>query len=240
MRMWATGLYHRLMDQHKLSAIFLGLLVVLWAMYAWGLLAHSPLGGAAPGARQGTQPPVRGLTVAHTVVVGTPSMTVYIVGQVKRPGLYHLPLDARVADAIAKAGGATADADLAAIDLAAIVEDGMEVVVPGMASVASSSTGSASAQGASVAAVGIYGGNSRASSEGRHHHKKKLAPGERINLNTASAGLLEELPGIGAKKAEAILQYRMHHGLFVSLSELRRVSGIGPALLARLSAYLTL
>lgn len=48
-----------------------------------------------------------------------------------------------------------------------------------------------------------------------------------INLNTATAAQLETLNGIGAAKAEAIVEYRKEHGAFKSVDELAQVKGIG-------------
>lgn len=63
----------------------------------------------------------------------TPPVVVHVVGAVQLPGLYRLARGKRVADAVARAGGATAKADLALINLAALVSDGQQVVVPARA-----------------------------------------------------------------------------------------------------------
>jgi competence protein ComEA len=62
-----------------------------------------------------------------------PPVVVHVVGAVQLPGLYRLARGKRVADAVARAGGATAKADLALINLAALVSDGQQVVVPARA-----------------------------------------------------------------------------------------------------------
>lgn len=171
-------------------------------------------------------------------------MTVYVVGAVHRPGLYRLPLDARVAEAVQAAGGAVADADLPAINLAAVVEDGMEVVVPavGQTEMGVSASGAGAGSGGALASGFTFTDESPGSqsARGRHHHKHKMAPGERIDLNTANLQMIEMLPGVGPKKAQAILSYRQAHGLFTTLSDLRHVPGIGPKLLSRIESYLTL
>ena len=59
-----------------------------------------------------------------------PKLVVHVAGAVRAPGLYEVPEGSRVADAVARAGGATAPADTAAINLAAPLADGMQVVVP--------------------------------------------------------------------------------------------------------------
>ena len=169
-------------------------------------------------------------------------MTVYITGAVKRPGLYRLPLDARVETAIQAAGGATLGADLAAINLAAVLEDGTQVVVPESVEVTAASpiNGTASQ---TVGAAEPSTGTIPVQIPARHRHGRKnnkLQPGERININQSDLAMLEELPGIGTKKAQAILSYRTAHGLFASLAQLRFVHGIGPKLLEKIRAYVTL
>ncbi len=173
----------------------------------------------------------------HVTLRKVPMITVYITGYVRRPGLYHLPLDARVDDAVNAAGGATSEADLSAINMAAIVDDGMQVVVPDRASAVPSSnqSGAVGSQrvGSSVSVIQMSRSHST-------HRKHKLQSGERIPLNKASIVMLQELPGIGPKKAQAIYQYRQVHKLFTSLDQLRLVQGIGTKLLAKILPFLTL
>ena len=146
-------------------------------------------------------------------------ITVYVIGEVKRPGLYRLPLDARLVSAIRLAGGATPQADLAAINLAAVAEDGTEIVVP------------AKNESLIVQPVTPVANSSA---------HKSIPSGVTIQLNQATLSTLESLPGIGAKKAQAILDFRKAHGLFFSINELSQVKGIGPKLLAKIQPYLSL
>ncbi len=164
--------------------------------------------------------------VSESRLASQAKVTIYVVGEVKRPGLYHLPLDSRLVDAIRAAGGATAKADLQAINLAAIAEDGTEIVVPSIGESSGAGTVSAAAS-LSIATP--------AKSRG-----KKLPNGVKIPLNQAAVVTLETLPGIGVKKAQAIVAYRRAHGLFTSLEQLSAVKGIGPKLLAKVLPYLTL
>ena len=60
-----------------------------------------------------------------------------------------------------------------------------------------------------------------------------------VNINTATQGQLETLPGIGPAKAAAIIQYRNDHGPFTSVAQLDNVSGIGPATMANLSGQIS-
>lgn len=166
----------------------------------------------------------------------SPQMVVYVTGAVRHPGLYHLPLDARVDDVLRRAGGPTGQADLGAINLAAVVEDGMQVVVPALRSVLQDAEESSQ----TIRDLSVLSSSSVGLKSHTSHRKTKVQLGEHIPLNHASLTLLLELPGIGAKKAAAIMAYRHVHGLFTSLDSLRLVPGIGPKLLSRLLPFLTL
>jgi competence protein ComEA len=133
-------------------------------------------------------------------------VVVDVVGAVRRPGLYRLEQGARIADAVARAGGATRKADLALINLAAPLADGEQVVVP--------ARGAPPAGAAGAAAGG--------------------APSGPVHLSTATLEQLDALPGIGPVTAQKILDYRQKHGAFTSVDELDAVPGIGPARLDQL------
>ena len=135
---------------------------------------------------------------------GRPALLVHVVGAIRRPGLYRLRADARIADAVRRAGGATRNADLALVNLAAPLADGAQVVVPRR-------------QPAGVAAVGTAG-----------------AAGGPVHLNTATLEQLDELAGVGPATAQRILDYRQENGAFATVDELDAVSGIGPARLEQL------
>jgi competence protein ComEA len=142
-------------------------------------------------------------------VTGLPSsrVVVDVVGAVRRPGLYRLAHGSRIADALTRAGGATAKADLAQVNLAAPLADGEQVVVP--------------RRGAGVAAPGAG-----STSPG--------APAGPVQLSTATLEQLDALPGVGPVTAQKILDYRQEHGAFQSVDELDAVSGIGPKRLEQL------
>lgn len=144
----------------------------------------------------------------------SPSATdvyVHVAGAVRRPGLYALPPGGRVADAIDVAGGATARADLDLLNLAAPLADGMKIeVVTRGAATATASTAPATTAPAAV------------------------------SLNSADAGQLETIPGVGPVTAAAILAYRDEAGPFTSVEQLMEVSGIGPATLESIRPYVTL
>ena len=139
-------------------------------------------------------------------VTGLPAarVVVDVVGAVRRPGLYRLEQGTRIADAVARAGGATGKADLSMVNLAAPLADGEQVVVPkrGPAGAAAG----AGAAGAGAAAT--------------------TGP---VHLSTATLEQLDSLPGIGPVTAQKILDYRTKHGAFTSVDELDAVPGIGPS-----------
>jgi competence protein ComEA len=152
------------------------------------------------------------------------SAVVHVVGAVRRPGVYRLRLGQRVEDAIRRAGGASGVTDLQAINLAAKVADGQQVVVPRRA-VAGGSGAVAGGDGAGGAAAG--GGAAGP------------APSAPINLNSATAEQLDTLDGVGPATVQKILEYRTQHGGFSSVDDLAQVSGIGPKKLEALKAQVT-
>ncbi len=140
-------------------------------------------------------------------VTGLPSgrVVVDVVGAVRRPGLYRLEQGSRIADAVARAGGATRKAELAMINLAAPLADGEQVVVP--------------KRGAPGAVAGGPGGAGATPG----------VPAGPVHLNMATLAQLDSLPGVGPVTAQKILDYRQEHGAFSSVDELDAVPGIGPA-----------
>jgi competence protein ComEA len=136
---------------------------------------------------------------------GRRSVIVHVAGAVRSPGVYRMRPSARVDDAVGRAGGATARADLSQVNLAAKVEDGRQVVVPERVRAA--------------AAGGV---------------PAETPPGVPLNLNTATLEQLDELDGIGPATAQNILDYREANGGFGSVDELGQVPGIGDVRLASL------
>jgi competence protein ComEA len=131
---------------------------------------------------------------------------VHVAGAVRRPGVVQLRAGARVADAVAAAGGPARSAELASVNLARPVVDGEQLVVL------------ARGQGPAVAAPPAAGGAAAST-----------AP---IDLNSATLEQLDTLPGVGPVLAQRILDWRAEHGRFGSTDELREVSGIGEATFA--------
>jgi competence protein ComEA len=184
--------------------------VVIWIVAAvLAVLAAWRLLGAGGGAEA---PPVRvDGPAAAARPAGSPKLHIHVAGAVRRPGLLRLPADARVAVALERAGGPTPRADLAAINLAAKLQDGQQIVVP--------VRGAGAAGGAAGGAPGPAAG---------------AAPGQPIHLSTATVEQLDEIDGIGPTLAERIVEYRDSSGGLSSLGELSEVEGIGEKRLATL------
>lgn len=146
------------------------------------------------------------------------ALVVHVSGAVAAPGVVRLPGEARVDDALRAAGGPTDEADLSALNLARPLADGeqIHVPVPGEAPRPQSVGSSAPAGQAADAPDG--------------------AP---IDLNTADATALEELPGVGPAIARRILEHREKNGPFASVDALLEVSGIGPATLEEIRGRVT-
>lgn len=149
---------------------------------------------------------------ASSVAPKGAALTVYVVGAVQSPGVLVVPPGARVADAVAAAGGASPDADLRRINLAAKVVDSQQIDVPRVGEPATASPSSGA-----TGPCGVSGG--------------ATAP---IDLNTATPEQLETLPGVGPATATAIVAHRDAHGPFRRVDDLDEVRGIGPARMEQL------
>jgi competence protein ComEA len=136
-------------------------------------------------------------------------VVVDVTGAVARPGVYRLPAGARVTDAVDRAGGVTGGALLEAINLAARLADGQQVVVP-----------KEGPGGAPLATVGA------------------MAEEGPISLGSATAEQLDTIDGIGPVTAQKIVEYRDQQGGLASVDQLDQVSGIGPATMQSLRARL--
>lgn len=126
-------------------------------------------------------------------------LVVDVTGAVRRPGVYRLPAGARVQDALRRAGGATRKANASAVNLAAKVADGQQILVPERAPAAPRSA----VAGAST-------------------------PAGPVSLNSATAEQLDQLDGVGPATAAKIIAWRTANGGFASIDDLAQVAGIGP------------
>jgi competence protein ComEA len=156
-------------------------------------------------------------------------LVVHVVGAVRRPGLFRLREGARVADAVERAGGATRRADLAGLNLAAPLVDGIQVLVPARVA----------AGGEVPSTTDVAGGTASSGSGSGADEAVGPAAGRKPSLATATAEELDELPGVGPVTAQNILDYRAEHGPFRSVDDLDAVPGIGPARIEQLRDLVT-
>jgi competence protein ComEA len=177
---------------------------VLVCLVAAALLLRGH-GGGAPGAAALRVAPVAPAAAGRTAPAARRSVVVDVVGAVARPGVYHLPQGARVADAVARAGGLTRRAERTAVNLAAPIADGQQVLV--------------AARGSPGGAAGPAGSGSASTP---------------VSLSSATVEQLDTLPGVGPVTAQKIVAYRQQHGPFSSVEALDAIPGIGPARIADL------
>ena len=140
------------------------------------------------------------------ITVAEPEIFVDVAGAVNRPGVYSLTGKSRVIDAIKAAGDSAPGADLSTINLARVLNDGEQ----------------------------IYVDSTVVNSAGKRVSKK--VPAGPININRATARQLDALDGIGPVIAGRIVQYRKVNGSFLSIEDLQKVSGIGPAKFAQIKS----
>jgi competence protein ComEA len=157
---------------------------------------------------------------------------VHITGEVKKPDVYKLEKGMRVDDAIQLAGGATEQADLQHLNLAAKVMDGEKIYVPAKLSTSSSPQIMPESQQSYVPSKTQV--ENPDAIEAVHSN-----PPGKINLNTATAEELESLPSIGPVMAKRIIEYRNIHGSFYNIEEIKEVKGIGEKTYEKIKALIT-
>ena len=189
------------------------------AMVAVPLLALLAVAGSRLAGVGASQGPAAVVPLTRAGVHGdglaadaAPRLFIHVVGAVRRPGLFRLKDGARVADAVARAGGPTRRADLSAVNLAAALVGGQQVIVPRRG------PGGVQAALAGTAATGA---------------------GAKVSLANATVEQLDELPGIGPVTAQKIVDWRTTHGPFGSVDDLDDVPGIGPARIEQLRDLVT-
>jgi competence protein ComEA len=144
--------------------------------------------------------------IAPTVptIVTPPMLVIDVQGEVKTPGVYELPINSRVNDAIKSAGGANKSADLSYLNQARMLKDGEQIYVEKKV----------------YALVGT-------------NRKSSTTFNGILNINRATAKELDKLPGIGPVIAGRIIEFRKINGAFQSIDDLRKVQGIGASTLEK-------
>lgn len=160
------------------------------------------------------------------------TVRVQVSGAVLEPGIYDLPANCRVEEAIAAAGGLTENADSERVNLVRKVRDGMQIRVPVQKAVRTNSTQRKNAQ----ATAGYSASSTKKVGSTRAGAEKNNFAVQSVRINSASAGELQQLPGIGPALAQRIVETRSR-GRFSSADDLLRVPGIGKAKLAKLRDY---
>ena len=160
------------------------------------------------------------------------TVRVQVSGAVLEPGIYDVPASCRVEEAIAAAGGLTENADSERVNLVRKVRDGMQIRVPVQKAARTNSTQRKKAQAKSGLGESASGKSaSNKAGSGRNNSMMQS-----VRINSASAGELQQLPGIGPALAQRIVETRSS-GRFTSADDLLRVPGIGKAKLAKLRNY---
>lgn len=137
---------------------------------------------------------------------------VHICGAVKKPGVYELPANTRICDAISAAGGLKKKAAGTDVNQAQLLSDNEQVYIP-------------------------Y--KSKENKGTITDISSNTTEQSKINLNTATTEELLTLPGIGESKANSIVQYRQENGKFSSIEEIKNITGIKDGVYSKIEAYIT-
>ncbi len=149
-------------------------------------------------------------------VMEVQNIVIHITGQVVNQGVVKLKEGARVIDAIEAAGGATLEANLSKVNLAYLLEDGMQIHIPSI-------NDEEEEEYISSSEVSKNKGSKEAT---------------KVNINIATSEELQKLPGIGESMAARIIAYRKENGKFTKIEDLKNVSGIGEAKFNNIKNYI--
>ena len=181
--------------------------------------ASTTVAASSPAANDG------GANIGGATVATPQTITVHVAGAVNNPGVYRLRYGSRINDAVVAAGGATTTANLDAINLATVLNEGEQIYVPKRGEKPHTITGRPQVGGgATGGVVGVNGGATGVNGGAL----------STININLASVVELEQLPGVGPATAKAIVAYREKNGAFQRVEDLLKVRGIGPAKLSEI------
>lgn len=164
------------------------------------------------------------------------SITIDIKGEVKTPGVYELPLNSRVIDAINISGGLTNKADTSDINLSKILKDENVIVISNKYS--NQTTKYTQKETSVVNNASISKDNVVSSSNSSDTNTNKT--NDKVSINTATKEQLMNLNGIGESKANDIIAYRNQNGLFKSIEDIKKVSGIGDKLFDKIKDHITI
>lgn len=206
--------------RYYLAAGLLGMTILFAAGCAgqnnttYSLKGELPLAEEDAAAESGTPAGETVNAAAEIRNAGSDTVLVHICGEVQTPGVYELACDSRICDVLLLAGGFTADADTEAVNMAAGIEDGMQIVIPTETDRTQEMTGNSFYRTGETAAG--------------------KTESQLVNINTADKETLMSLPGIGAGKAEAVIAYREAGGVFKDIKDIMLVDGIKEGVYAKI------
>lgn len=159
------------------------------------------------------------------VVTKDKMITVHVIGEVVSPGVVSLKEGSRIIDAINSCGGKTENADITKINLAYILEDGVQIYVPRLDDDIDNVEYIREGAGENVISDNVV------------QDDKKII---KVNINTANLDKLQTLPGIGEAMAKRIIEYRTENGKFQSIEDIKNVSGIGDSKFEKIKEYIVI
>lgn len=192
--------------------------------------ARSPApgpGGGGAGLASSAGPASSGEATSGGDTAGSGQIVVDVDGAVAHPGLYKLPPDSRVQAALVAAGGLSPQADAHRINRAAKLHDGQKLYVLSQGESTPPQAASSGQGCEGQACTSAEGGVAGSDAEGQGL----------VNINTANAAQLTQLPGVGPAIAQKIIDYRTANGPFTSVDDLTKVPGIGAAKLAQIKSH---
>lgn len=151
------------------------------------------------------------------------TITLHVIGEVISPGVITLKEGARIVDAISACGGKTDNADLTKINLAYVLEDGVQVYIPRIDDNMENIEYIRDDAGENVIIDAVI-----------QEDTKQI----KVNINTANSEKLQTLPGIGEAMAERIILYRETNGEFITIEDIKNVSGIGDSKFEKIKEYI--
>ncbi len=167
--------------------------------------------------------PNPGVEIALPTPTPSPSLMVYVSGALAHPGVYEFQKGDRLQDVVETAGGFLSDVDTSGVNLATLLEDEQHYHFPSVGESPTLTTNPLPA----------------AATEDQAPTPESPSTDTPININTAPLAELQLLPGIGAVKAEAIVEFRSSYGPFAEPAEITNVPGIGPATLENIQHLIT-